>query len=87
VDIVLKKDDKNSLMASLKFMQVKLKNLTSAIQGNATTLSSQVQSFDQLATSYAETKSAEGLVAILRSVKNMGKTADILGKSISRFKM
>ena len=28
VDVPLKKDDKTSLMASLKFMQVKLKNLT-----------------------------------------------------------
>lgn len=87
VEIPLKKDDKTSLMASLKFMQVKLKNLTTAIQGNATTLSSQVQNFDDATKTYAEAKTDEGLAAILRAVKNLGKTADILGKSISRFKL
>ena len=87
VEIPLKKDDKTSLMASLKFMQVKLKNLTSAIQGNANTLSSQVRQFDDATKSYAEAKTDEGLATILRAVKNLGKTADILEKSISRFKM
>jgi methyl-accepting chemotaxis protein len=87
VEIPLKKDDKTSLMASLKFMQVKLKNLTTAIQGNASTLSSQVSDFDAATKSYAEEKTDEGLATILRAVKNLGKTADILGKSISRFKL
>ena len=74
-------------MASLKLMQVKLKNLTTAIQGNASTLSSQVSDFDAATKSYAEEKTDEGLATILRAVKNLGKTADILGKSISRFKL
>jgi methyl-accepting chemotaxis protein len=87
VEIKLSKDDKSSLMASLKVMQLKLKNLTSAIQGNATTLSDQVSHFDQVTKSYAESKSDDGLAAILRSVRNLGKTADILGKSISRFRL
>jgi methyl-accepting chemotaxis protein len=87
VEIPVKKLDKNSLMASLKFMQVKLKNLTSAIQGNSSTLSTQVQSFEQVATSYAETKTDAGLAAILKSVKDLGKTADVLNKSIARFKL
>ena len=87
VDIPLKKDDKTSLMASLKFMQVKLKNLTTAIHGNATTLSSQVNQFDDATNSYAEAKTEEGLAAILRAVKNLGKTAGILEKSIARFKL
>ncbi len=87
VEISIKKADKNSLMASLKFMQVKLKNLTSAIQGNSTTLSSQVHNFERVATSYAEKKTDEGLAAILMSVKDLGKTAEVLDKSISRFKL
>jgi signal transduction histidine kinase len=87
VEITLEKDDTNSMMASLKLMQMKLTNLTSAIQDNALTLTEQVQNFDGVAKSYAESKSDEDLSALNRSVKKLGKTADILGKSISRFKL
>lgn len=87
VDVPLKKDDKTSLMASLKFMQVKLKNLTTAIHGNATSLSSQVNQFDDATKSFAEERSDESLSAILRAVKNLGKTAGMLEKSIARFKL
>lgn len=86
VEIVLGKNDSDSLMASLKVMQMKLKNITYAIQENATTLDSQIQSFDSAAKSYAETKSEEELSNLLRTIKKVGKTADILGKSVSRFK-
>ena len=87
IEIVLEKDDNSSLMASLKLMQMKLSNLTSAIQENAQTLSEQVQKFDGVAKNYAETKSDEDLSSLQRAVKKLGKTADILGKSISRFKL
>ncbi len=87
VDIVLAKNDNSSLMASLNVMQMKLINLTSAIQENATSLSSQVQTFDDAAKSYAETKSEDVLAELLRTVKKMGKTVSILEKSISRFKL
>lgn len=86
VEIVLEKDDSTSLMASLKLMQMKLKNITSAIQENASTLDSQVQIFDVAAKTYAETKSEDDLADLLRTIKKLGKTADILGKSVSRFK-
>jgi len=87
VDIVLAKDDNNSLMASLKLMQMKLKNMTASIQENTTALTEQVQVFDEVAKSYAETKSEDEFTALMRCVKKLGKTADILGKSISRFKL
>lgn len=87
VEIALKKDDNSSLMVSLKLMQMKLVNITSAIQDNASTLTNQVQSFDDVAKSYAESKSMEALADLNRAVKKLGKTADILGKSISRFKL
>ena len=87
VDIVLDKDDSGSLMASLKMMQMKLKNLTSAIQENSLTLAEQVRSFDGVAKTYAESKSEEDLSSLHRAVKKLGKTADILGKSISRFSL
>lgn len=87
VEIPLQKGDDRSLMASLKLMQLKLINTTSAIQENALTLSSQVRIFEVCAKSYAESKSLEDLSDLNRAVKKLGKTADILGKSISRFRL
>lgn len=86
VEIPLAKDDTTSLMASLKLMQMKLKNITASIQENAATLDGQVKVFDQTAKAYAETKSEETLSDLLRTIKKLGKTAEILGKSVSRFK-
>lgn len=87
VEITLEQNDDSSLMASLKMMQLKLKNITSAIQENASDLTSQVQSFDQVSKSFADSKSEESFAALSRAVKKIGKTADILGKSISRFRL
>ena len=87
VDIVLAKNDNTSLMASLKLMQMKLKNMTASIQENTTALTEQVRVFDEAAKSYGETKSDDEFTALMRCVKKLGKTADILGKSIARFKL
>lgn len=87
VEIVVQKDDKSSLMASLKLMQMKLKNITAAIHEDAATLTDQIQRFDEMALSYAETKSEEALAALLRAVTRLGKTASILHESIARFKL
>ena len=87
VEIMLAKDDNTSLMASLKTMQMKLINLTSSVKENATNLAGQVQDFDLMSKSYTVSKSEEDLAGLLRLVKKLGKTADILGKSISRFKL
>ncbi len=87
IEIELAKDDNTSLMASLKLMQMKLKNMTGSIQENAGTLADQVKTFDDSARVYAETKSEEEFAALMRTVKKLGKTADILGKSVSRFRL
>lgn len=87
VEIVLEKNDNSSLMASLKVMQMKLKNITSAIQDNATELTEKVRGFETAATSYTETRAEEDLANLHRAVKKVGKTADILEKSIARFKV
>jgi len=87
IEIILKKDDTSSLMFSLTQMQTKLINITSAIKDNASSLTGQVQDFDGVAKSYAETKSDTDLFNLNRVVKKLGKTADILGKSIARFRL
>ena len=87
IEIQLEKDDESSMMASLKLMQMKLTNLTASIQDNAQTLSEQVRNFDGVSKAYGESRSDEDLSSLNRSVKKLGKTADILGKSISRFRL
>ena len=87
VEIKLASNDNDSLIAFLKVMQMKLKNLTSTIQDNSVTLNEQVRSFDAAAKAYAEKKSEEQLSDLLRAVKKMNRTVEILGKSISRFKL
>jgi len=87
VEIALEKGDSTSLMASLKVMQMKLINLTSAVQENTQSLNDQVKGFDDVAKKYAETRADDDLFNLNRLIKKIGKTADILGKSISRFKL
>ncbi len=86
VEINLKEDDSSSLMASLKLMQMKLKNITSAIQDNTTSLDDQIQNFTATAKTYAQSKSEDDLNVMLKSIQKLWKIADILGKSVSRFK-
>ncbi len=87
IKIPLKSNDTSSLMASLKLMQMKLTNLTSAILDDSSSLTDQVRGFDSAARSYGETRTEEGLATLLRSAKKLGKTASILAESISRFKL
>jgi len=86
VDIILKGNDNASLMASLKLMQMKLQNITAAIHENTSSLDEQIQIFTSTAKTYAQTKSDEDLNIMLRSIQKLWKIADILGKSVSRFK-
>ena len=87
VDISLAKNDDSSMMASLKLMQIKLINITTAIQESSTTLSEQVKTIDAATRSYVETRSVDALPLLLKAVGKFSKTADILNKSIARFKL
>ena len=65
---------------------------TKAMQGgykNARELTDALKDggFDDAAKQYAEAKTEEELAALMRSVKKLGKTADILGKSVARFRL
>jgi methyl-accepting chemotaxis protein len=86
VEINLKEDDSASLMASLKLMQMKLKNITSAIHENTSSLDEQIQIFTSTAKTYAQSKADEDLNIMLKSIQRLWKIADILEKSVSRFK-
>lgn len=86
VEINLKEDDNSSLMASLRLMQMKLKNITSAIHENTSSLEEQIQIFTSTAKTYAQSKSDEDLNIMLKSIQKLWKIAEILEKSVSRFK-
>ena len=86
VEIELRDGDETSLMASLKLMQMKLKNITAAIHENTSSLDEQIQTFTAAAKTYAQSKLEEDLNNMLRSIQKLWKLADILGKSVSRFK-
>jgi methyl-accepting chemotaxis protein len=86
VDIVLADNDDSSLMASLRLMQMKLINITSAIREDASALTGLVRRFDDDARAYAETRSEEALSVLMRSIRKLGKAAGILHESVSRFR-
>jgi len=86
VEIDLKEDDNNSLMASLKLMQMKLKNITSSIQENTASLDEQIKIFTASSKTYGQSKSDDDLSSMLQSIQKLWKITDILHKSVSRFK-
>jgi len=86
VEISLKENDSSSLMASLKLMQMKLKNITSAIQENTASLDEQIQVFTATTKTYAQSKSDADLSNMFSSIQKLLKIANVLGKSVSRFK-
>jgi methyl-accepting chemotaxis protein len=85
-EIHLKNNDNSSLMASLSLMQMKLRNITNAIQENASTLNEQAHDFAVAAKTFGESNAAEDLHSMLRSSQRLWKIADVLGKSVSRLK-
>jgi len=68
-------------------MQMKLTNLTSAIPDNAVALTDQVQTFHGVTKTYTESKGFEDLINLNRAIQCIGKTADILKKSIACFRL
>ena len=79
--------DKSSMMVSLKLMQMKLINITSSIQENATTLGTQVKGLEDASRTYANSKLDKHLPALTEATANIGLTAEILTRSIARFKL
>jgi methyl-accepting chemotaxis protein len=85
--IDLREDDNTSLMSSLRGMQMKLKNITSAIHENASSLNVEIQTFTSTTNAYIQSKSDVDLVRLVQSLKILSRIADALGSSVSRFKL
>jgi uncharacterized alpha-E superfamily protein len=86
VDIAAADDRPDSLMASLKLMQMKLKNLISAVSGAATEVSEQSRKFEATSAAFQRSRDESTLQELQRQTKGVSRTLSLLEKSIGRFK-
>ena len=86
VNIVLSANDKTSLMASLKVMELKLKNLVTAVRGGAAEVGAQAKKFEAAASTFQRTRDETSAQDLLWQAKAMTGTLAILEKSVDRFK-
>ena len=87
VDIGVVGNREDSLMSSLKLMQLKLKNLVSAVSGGAAEVSEQSRKFDVAYSAFQRGRDAASSDELLRQTKGISRTLSLLEKSIARFKL
>ena len=87
VEIAVAGTRPDSLMASLKLMQMKLKNLILAVSGAATEVSEQSRKFEATSTAFQRSRDEATAQELLRQTKGVSKTLALLEKSIGRFKL
>jgi methyl-accepting chemotaxis protein len=87
VEIAVAGNRPDSLMASLKLMQMKLKNLILAVSGAATEVSEQSRKFEVTSTAFQRSRDEATAQELLRQTKGVGRTLALLEKSIGRFKL
>lgn len=87
VDIAVAGEHPDSLMSSLKVMQLKLKNLVSAVSGAAAEVSDQSKKFEATSALFQRNKSEAAATELLQQTKGVSRTLTLLEKAISRFKL
>ena len=87
VDIAVEGEHPDSLMSSLKVMQLKLKNLISAVSGAAAEVSEQSKKFEATSALFQRNKNEAAATELLQQTKGVGRTLAVLEKAISRFKL
>jgi hypothetical protein len=87
VEIAVAGNRPDSLMASLKLMQMKLKNLISAVSGAAAEVSEQSQKFEATSAAFQRSRDEATAQELVRQTKGVGRTLSLLEKSIARFKL
>jgi methyl-accepting chemotaxis protein len=87
VEIVVAGKRPDSLMASLKLMQMKLKNLILAVSGAATEVSEQSRKFETTSAAFQRSRDETSAQELVRQTKGVSKTLALLEKSIARFKL
>jgi methyl-accepting chemotaxis protein len=87
VEIAVAGNRPDSLMASLKLMQMKLKNLISAVSGAANEVSEQSHKFEATAAAFQKSRDEATVQEMVKQTKGVGRTLALLEKSIARFKL
>jgi len=76
-----------SLMASLKVMQLKLKNLIAGVRGGAAELGEQSRKFELAYAAYQSDHKEAASQELARQAKGVSRTLSLLEKTIGRFKL
>ncbi|HXZ58698.1 MAG TPA: Cache 3/Cache 2 fusion domain-containing protein [Steroidobacteraceae bacterium] len=87
VDIGVAGKREDSLMSSLKVMQLKLKNLVSAVSGGAAEVNAQSLKFATAYDAFQRGRDEAASQELLRQTKGISRTLALLEKSIGRFKL
>lgn len=87
IDIGVLGKREDSLMSSLKLMQLKLKNLVSAVSGGAAEVNEQSRKFDTAYAAFQRGPDEASSQELLRQTKGVSRTLSLLEKSIGRFKL
>jgi methyl-accepting chemotaxis protein len=87
VEIAVAGNRPDSLMASLKLMQMKLKNLISAVSGAANEVSEQSHKFEATAAAFQKSRDEATVQEMVKQTKGVGRALALLEKSIARFKL
>lgn len=77
----------DSLMASLKVMQLKLKNLIAGVRGGAAELSEQSRKFESAYAAFQGDPKEAASQELARQAKGVSRTLALLEKTIGRFKL
>ncbi|SFO05563.1 Cache domain-containing protein [Formivibrio citricus] len=87
IDIEQSNGGEDSMMASLKMMQMKLRNISAAIHENAEHLEKQVQGFELRYKSYAETKTDADFEGMSKYAAKIMDASGIFKKAVHRIKL
>ena len=87
VDIAVAGERPDSMMASLKVMQLKLKNLVSAVRGGAAEVSEQSHKFETAFAAFQSDRKETSSQEMVRQAKGISRTLSLLEKSVGRFRL
>ena len=87
VDIAMAGGRSDSLMASLKIMQLKLKNLVSALRGSAAEVGDQSRKFEAAFSDFQRQRSESAALELAEQVKGVSRTLKLFDKTVARFKL
>jgi methyl-accepting chemotaxis protein len=87
IDIGVAGKRQDSLMSSLKVMQLKLKNLVAAVSGGAAEVNAQSRKFETAYDAFQRGRDDASSQELLKQTKGISRTLALLEKSIGRFKL